>query len=124
MRLVTISAVLLAFVLTTALPAAAQEKPDKDAFDLGDLVDIPRFFDKLPDLEKLRLEARKVQVNTHNLVELLGEKDVDEQKLRANIQTNLLDLRRIKRAHLETVDPIIRFERSKMEDVVAMASPH
>jgi hypothetical protein len=118
MRVVTITAVLLAVVLTTAMPAVAQDKkPDKDAFELGDLVDIPMFFERMQDLEKLRVEARRLQINTHNLVSLIGEKDTDEKKLRANIQTNLLELRQIKRAHLEKVSPILKFEPSKLTDV-------
>ena len=73
MRLVMIFAVLLAVLLAAA--DAQDKKPDKDAFELGDLVDIPLFFKEMHDLEKLRVEARRLQVNTHNLMALIGEKE-------------------------------------------------
>jgi hypothetical protein len=113
MRLASLA---LTALLLLALPAGAQSNKD---FELGDLVDLPLFFKEMDNLEALRLEARQLMINLDNLMKKLGEQPepAEEKKLRAEVQQDLLELRRIKKTHIEKVNPIIRQEPSTLSDM-------
>jgi hypothetical protein len=118
--------VLLAVVAMTFVAAPTVEakpkhskEPDKDAFELGDLVDMQLFYAELGTLKILREESRKLSINLHNTVMKLSEQPekAEEMKLRALVQKNLIDLRRVKKAHIAKVNAILKRKPSKMTDI-------
>jgi hypothetical protein len=122
MRLLTGTLVLL-LTLTTVCELAIARGGDKPRstkydFELGDLVDVPLFFETLPDLEALRLESRKLQIHLHNLAMKLGEapEPAEEKRLRGLVQVALQELRQVKRAHVNKVNPVLRHEKANLSE--------